>query len=56
MQALNTKTVPRTREQLSKNYADLFFNRARPKGGGGRERDVGDLRAFLNPEVHQDSL
>ena len=48
LQALNTKPVPRTGEQLFKNYADLFFNRAMPKGGVGRKRDMGDLRAFLN--------
>ena len=47
LQALNTKPLPRNAEQLFKNYADLFFNRAMPKGGVGRKRDMGDLRAFL---------
>ncbi len=32
LQALNTKPLPRTGEQLFKNYADLFFNRNMPKG------------------------
>ena len=48
LQSLNTKPLPRNAEQLFKNYADLFFNRAMPKGGVGRKRDMGDLRAFLN--------
>ena len=48
LQALNTKPLPRTGEQLFKNYADLFFNRNMPKGGVGRKRNMGDLRAFLN--------
>ena len=48
LQALNTKPLPRTGEQLFKNYADLFFNRTMPKGGVGRKRNMGDLRAFLN--------
>ena len=46
LQDLNTKLLPRNTEQLFKNYADLFFNRAIPKGGVGRKRDMGDLRAF----------
>ena len=48
MQALNTKPLPRTGEQLFKNYAELFFDRNMPKGGVGRKRNMGDLRAFLN--------
>ena len=48
LQALNTKPIPRNAEQLFKNYAQLFFNRTMPKGGVGRKRDMGDLRAFLN--------
>ena len=48
LQALNTKPLPRTGEQLFKHYADLFFNRTMPKGGVGRKRNMGDLRAFLN--------
>ena len=48
LQALNTKPLPRTGEQLFKNYADLFFKRNMPKGGVGRKRNMGDLRAFLN--------
>ena len=48
LQALNTKPLPRNAEQLFKNYADLFFNRHMPKGGVGRKRNMGDLRAFLN--------
>tara|TARA_A100001015_G_scaffold321383_1_gene451844 strand:+ start:4444 stop:4590 length:147 start_codon:yes stop_codon:yes gene_type:complete len=42
--ALNTKPFSRTGEQLFRNYADLFFNRNTPKSGGGRKRDMGDLR------------
>ena len=48
LQALNTKPLPRNAEQLFKNYADLFFDRNMPKGGFGRKRNMGDLRAFLN--------
>ena len=48
LQALNTKPLPRNAEQLFKNYADLFFDRTMPKGGVGRKRNMGDLRAFLN--------
>jgi len=48
LQALNTKPLPRNAEQLFKNYADLFFDRNMPKGGEGRKRNMGDLRAFLN--------
>ena len=48
LQALNTKPRPRNAEQLFKNYADLFFDRTMPKGGVGRKRNMGDLRAFLN--------
>ena len=48
LQALNIKPLPRNAEQLFKNYADLFFNRTMPKGGVGRKRNMGDLRAFLN--------
>ena len=48
LQALNTKPLPRTGEQLFKNYAELFFNKTMPKGGVGRKRNMGDLRAFLN--------
>ena len=46
LQALNTKPLPRNAEQLFKNYADLFFDRTMPKGGFGRKRNMGDLRAF----------
>ena len=48
LQALNTKPLPRNAEQLFKNYAELFFDRNMPKGGVGRKRNMGDLRAFLN--------
>ena len=48
LQALNTKPLPRTGEQLFKHYSELFFNRTMPKGGVGRKRNMGDLRAFLN--------
>jgi len=48
--------VPRTGEKLLKNYADLFFNRAIPKGGVGRKRDVGDLRASLNWTVLEKNI
>ena len=47
LQALNTKPLPRTFEQLFKHYAELFFNRTMPKGGAGRKRNMGDLRAYL---------
>ena len=43
LQALNTKPVPRTGEQLFKNYADLFFNRVMPKGGVGRKRAIKNI-------------
>ena len=48
LQAVNTKPRPRNGEQLFKNFADLFFDRTMPKGGEGRKRNMGDLRAFLN--------
>ena len=48
IRALNTKPIPRNAEQLFKTYAQLFFNKTMPKGGVGRKRDMGDLRAFLN--------
>ena len=48
LQAVNTKQRPRNGEQLSKNFAELFFDRTMPKGGVGRKRNMGDLRAFLN--------
>ena len=40
MQALNTKPLLRTGEQLFKNYSDLFFNRTMPKGGFRRKRNL----------------
>ena len=48
LQAVNAKPKPRNGEQLFKNYAELFFDRTMPKGGVGRKRNMGDLRAFLN--------
>ena len=48
LQAVNAKPRPRNAEQLFKNYAELFFDRTMPKGGVGRKRNMGDLRAFLN--------
>ena len=48
LQALSVKPTPRNAEQLFKNYANLFFDRSMPKGGVGRKRNMGDLRAFLN--------
>ena len=48
MQALSVKPIPRNSEKLFKNYANLFFDRSMPKGGVGRKRNMGDLRAFLN--------
>ncbi len=48
LQALSKKPTPRNAEQLFKNYAELYFDRSMPKGGVGRKRNMGDLRAFLN--------
>ena len=48
MQSLSVKPIPRNAEQLYKNYTNLFFDRSMPKGGVGRKRNMGDLRAFLN--------
>ena len=51
MQSLSVKPIPRNAEQLFKNYTNLFFDRTMPKGGVGRKRNMGDLRAFLNWSV-----
>ena len=48
LQALNTKLLSRPGEQLFKNYAEIFFNWTKPKGGVGRKINMGDLIAFKN--------
>lgn len=41
------KPKPRNAEQLFRTYAELHFNETMEKGGEGRKRDMGDLRAFF---------
>ena len=43
----DVKPKPRNAEQLFRTYAELHFNETMEKGGEGRKRDMGDLRAFF---------
>ena len=48
LECFETKPKPRNSEQLFRKYAELHFGESMPKGGMGRKRDMGDIRAFLN--------
>ena len=48
VECFEEKPKPRNSEQLFRKYAELYFRESMPKGGMGRKRDMGDIRAFLN--------
>jgi len=48
LECFEAKPKPRNSEQLFRKYAELHFGESMPKGGMGRKRDMGDIRAFLN--------
>ena len=48
LECFEAKQKPRNAEQLFRKYAELHFGKSMPKGGMGRKRDMGDIRAFLN--------
>ena len=48
LECFEEKPKPRNSEQLFRKYAELYFGESMPKGGMGRKRDMGDMRAFLN--------
>ena len=48
LECFEAKPKPKNSEQLFRKYAELYFGESMTKGGMSRERDMGDIRAFLN--------